>query len=140
MTPGEVNADGLWWAHSHVVILILRSGYADGYLSNRSINGQIGECSCKSVWFCLISPAEQQNGSAIILEHRFYGLSNPIDNLKTESLKLHTIQQAIDDLEYFAKNVVLPQPDGDQVTPDKTPWILAGGSYSGAYIKTVVSM
>jgi len=98
------------------------------------------ECSCKSVWFCLISPAEQQNGSAIILEHRFYGLSNPIDNLKTESLKLHTIQQAIDDLEYFAKNVVLPQPDGDQVTPDKTPWILAGGSYSGAYIKTVVSM
>jgi len=60
--------------------------------------------------------------------------------LKTESLKLHTIQQAIDDFEYFAKNVVLPQPDGDKVTPDKTPWILVGGSYAGVYIKTVASM
>jgi len=125
---------------SAMSMFILRSGYADGYLSNRSINGQIGKCSCKSVWLCLIPPAQQQNGSAIILEHRFYGLSNPIDNLKTESLKLHTIQQAIDDLEYFAKNVVLPQPDGDKVTPDKAPWILVGGSYSGVYIKTVAFM
>ena len=67
-----------------------------------------------------------------MLEHRFYGLSNPTDNLTSENLKLHTIQQAIDDLEYFAKNVVLPQPDGDKVTPDKAPWVLVGGSYSGA--------
>ncbi|KAF9450668.1 hypothetical protein P691DRAFT_809949 [Macrolepiota fuliginosa MF-IS2] len=101
MTPGETNADG----------------YANSYLTNRTINGQI---------------AQQHSGSAIILEHRFYGLSNPIDNLKSESLKLHTIQQAIDDLEYFTKNVVLPQPDGDQLTPDKAPWVLVGGSYSGA--------
>ncbi|KXN92345.1 Putative serine protease K12H4.7 [Leucoagaricus sp. SymC.cos] len=101
MTPGEINANG----------------YADRYLTNQTINGQI---------------AQQQNGAAIILEHRFYGLSNPIDNLKSESLKLHTIQQAIDDLEYFAKNVVLPQPDGANVTPDKAPWVLVGGSYSGA--------
>jgi len=35
---------------------------------------------------------------------------------------------------------VLPQPDGDKVTPDKAPWILVGGSYSGMYIKTVVFM
>jgi len=71
--------------------------------------------------------AEQQSGSVIIIEHRFYGLSNPIDNLKSESLKYHTIQQAIDDLEYFTKNVILPQPNGDQLTPDKArtvgpPW------------------
>ncbi|KAG5639714.1 hypothetical protein H0H81_005897 [Sphagnurus paluster] len=95
-------------------------GNADGYytyLTNRTINGQI---------------AQQQNGSTIVLEHRFYGFSNPRPDLSVESLKLHTLQQAIDDLEYFAKTVNLPMPGGDQVTPDKAPWILIGGSYSGA--------
>jgi hypothetical protein len=67
----------------------------------------------------------------IIIEHRFYGLSNPIDNLKSESLQYHTIQQAIDDLEYFTKNVVLPQPNGDKLAPGQAPWVLFGGSYSG---------
>ncbi|KAF7775751.1 hypothetical protein Agabi119p4_4144 [Agaricus bisporus var. burnettii] len=92
-------------------------GYADSYLSTKAISGQI---------------AQQQNGSVVIIEHRFYGLSNPINDLKAESLKYHTIQQAIEDLEYFIKNVILPQPDGDRLTPDKAPWVLFGGSYSGA--------
>ncbi|KAF5387993.1 hypothetical protein D9615_000647 [Tricholomella constricta] len=87
------------------------------YLTNRTINGQI---------------AQQQNGSTIVLEHRFYGFSNPRPDLSVESLKLHTLQQAIDDLVYFAQTVNLPMPGGDQVTPDKAPWILIGGSYSGA--------
>ncbi|GLB34086.1 putative to MEROPS serine peptidase family S28 [Lyophyllum shimeji] len=93
---------------------------ADGYypyLTNFSIHGQI---------------AQQQNGSTILLEHRFYGFSNPRPDLSVESLRLHTIQQAIDDLVYFAQHVHLPMPGGDQVTPDKAPWILIGGSYSGA--------
>lgn len=77
--------------------------------------------------------AQQQNGSAIVLEHRFYGLSNPYPDLSVKSLRLHTIQQAINDLEYFAKNVNLPMPGGDSVSPDKAPWILVGGSYSGVY-------
>ncbi|KAL0955656.1 hypothetical protein HGRIS_001883 [Hohenbuehelia grisea] len=103
-------------------IILMTPGEANaqpysGYLTNRTINGLI---------------AQQQNGSAIVLEHRFYGLSNPKPDLSAESLKLHTIQQAIDDLEYFAKNVKLPQPDGDKVAPGQAPWILIGGSYSGA--------
>ena len=87
-----------------------------GYLTNRTINGQI---------------AQQQSGATIVLEHRYYGLSNPFNNLSTASLEFHTIQQAIDDLVYFANNVKLPQPDGGDVTPDKAPWVLIGGSYSG---------
>lgn len=75
--------------------------------------------------------AQQQNASTIVLEHRYYGLSNPFDDLSDASLKFHTIQQAIDDLVFFAENVDLPMPGGDQVTPDKAPWILIGGSYSG---------
>ncbi|KIM46447.1 hypothetical protein M413DRAFT_314906 [Hebeloma cylindrosporum] len=88
-----------------------------GYLTNRTINGLI---------------AQQQNGTTIVLEHRFYGLSNPLPDLSVASLRVHTIQQAINDLEYFAKNVNLPMPGGDSITPDKAPWILIGGSYSGA--------
>ncbi|KAF7332418.1 putative extracellular serine carboxypeptidase [Mycena kentingensis (nom. inval.)] len=88
-----------------------------GYLTNSTINGQI---------------AQQQSGAAIVLEHRFYGLSNPHPDLSVESLRLHTLQQAIDDLEYFANNVVLPMPNGGKLKPGTTPWILVGGSYSGA--------
>jgi len=92
------------------------SGYS-GYLANGTINGQI---------------AQQQNGSTIVLEHRFYGLSNPFPDLSVSSLRVHTIQQAIDDLVYFAQNVNLPMPNGNNVAPGKAPWILIGGSYSGA--------
>ena len=81
--------------------------------------------------FYLISIAQQQHGCTVIIEHRFFGLSNPAQNLSTESLQVLTVQQAIDDLEYFAKTVTLPMPDGDKVGPGKAPWILVGRSYSG---------
>ncbi|TCD70021.1 hypothetical protein EIP91_005273 [Steccherinum ochraceum] len=100
MTPGEANA----------------APYT-GYLTNRTINGQI---------------AQQEHGATIVIEHRFFGLSNPKPDLSSNSLKLLSIQQAIDDLEYFAKNVKLPMPGGDKVKPGQVPWVLVGGSYSGA--------
>lgn len=78
-----------------------------------------------------VPSAQQQNGSTIVLEHRFYGLSNPYPNLSVSSLKFHTIQQAVDDLVYFAQNVNLPMPGGDSVAPNEAPWVLVGGSYSG---------
>ena len=92
------------------------AGYS-GYLNNHTLNGLV---------------ADQQNGATVVLEHRFYGLSNPFPDLSSQSFRVHTIQQAIDDLEYFAKNVKLPMPGGDEVAPGKAPWILIGGSYSGA--------
>ncbi|THG94869.1 hypothetical protein EW026_g6683 [Hermanssonia centrifuga] len=88
-----------------------------GYLTNETINGQI---------------AQQEHGATIVLEHRYYGLSNPFSDLSVQSLQYHTIQQAIDDLEYFATNVQLPMPGGDNVSITTTPWVLVGGSYSGA--------
>ncbi|KAI0725259.1 peptidase S28 [Fomitopsis betulina] len=91
-------------------------GY-EGYLTNRTVNGMI---------------AQELNGATIVIEHRYYGYSNPYNNLSVESLQYHTIKQAIDDLVYFAYNVKLPMPGGDHVTPEKAPWILIGGSYSGA--------
>ncbi|KAF9256491.1 hypothetical protein L218DRAFT_1081344 [Marasmius fiardii PR-910] len=77
--------------------------------------------------------AQTFKGSTILLEHRFYGESNPIPDLKGTTLaKYHTIEQAMNDLEYFAKNVKLPMHGGDQLGPDKAPWILSGCSYMGA--------
>ncbi|RXW25473.1 hypothetical protein EST38_g449 [Candolleomyces aberdarensis] len=87
------------------------------YLTNATIMGTI---------------AQETNGATIILEHRFYGESNPYPDLSIESFRVHTIQQAIEDLEYFANNVVLAMPGGDQVAPHQVPWIYAGGSYAGA--------
>ena len=76
--------------------------------------------------------AETLSGVVILLEHRFFGQSNPYPNLSEESFSVHTLQQAIDDHEYFANNVVLDMPGGDQVGPNNAPWILVGGSYAGA--------
>lgn len=107
-------------SNPHIFIFLIYKcfwlGYS-GYLTNLTINGLI---------------AQQQNGSTVLVEHRFYGLSNPLPDLSVKSLQLHTIQQAIEDLVYFAQNVHLPMPGGDQVSPDKAPWILVGGSYAGA--------
>ncbi|KAI9444475.1 peptidase S28 [Lactarius indigo] len=105
-TPGEANAQGY-----------------TGYLTNRTINGQI---------------AKQQNGATIVIEHRFYGLSNPYPDLSVASLKYLTIDQAINDLVFFAKNVTLPFPGGDKVSPMYAPWVLVGGSYSGTLAVAVV--
>ncbi|KAL6309641.1 peptidase S28 [Sparassis latifolia] len=110
-------------------IILLTPGEinADGYesyLTNDTMNGLI---------------AEQQNGATIVLEHRFYGYSNPYQNLSVQSLQVHTIQQAIDDLVYFASNADLPMPGGDHVTPTEAPWILIGGSYSGALTSFTVA-
>ena len=80
--------------------------------------------------------AQENHGASIVLEHRFFGFSNPYPDLSDKSLAVHTLENAIDDLVYFANNVKLPFPndlqDPSQVGPDKVPWILVGGSYPGA--------
>jgi pimeloyl-ACP methyl ester carboxylesterase len=94
------------------------AGY-QGYLTNGTINGQI---------------AQQEKGATIVFEHRFFGLSNPYNNLTVQSLQLLTLDQSTADVAYFAENVVLPMPGGDQVAPGEAPWFLVGGSYSGALV------
>ncbi|KAG0695581.1 serine carboxypeptidase S28-domain-containing protein [Suillus ampliporus] len=92
------------------------NGY-EGYLANETINGLI---------------AQQQSDATILIEHRFFGYSNPYDNLTSQSLVLLTIEQAVNDLVYFTTTADLPMPGGDAVKPGQAPWILIGGSYSGA--------
>uniref|UniRef100_D8Q3J1 Peptidase S28 n=1 Tax=Schizophyllum commune (strain H4-8 / FGSC 9210) TaxID=578458 RepID=D8Q3J1_SCHCM len=85
------------------------------YITNKTINGLI---------------AQQESGLLIIMEHRFYGQSNPYPNLNEDSLKYLSLEQAIQDNVYFARNVKL-DVDVD-TSPEATPWILIGASYAGA--------
>jgi len=86
------------------------------YLTNKTLPGMI---------------AQQEGGATIVYEHRFYGLSNPYPDLSVQSFSVHTLEQAIEDADYFARNVKLPMPGGDAVGPENNPWIFVGGSYSG---------
>ncbi|KAK0468596.1 peptidase S28 [Armillaria novae-zelandiae] len=79
-----------------------------GYVTNSTINGVI---------------AQRYGGAAIVLEHRFFGESNPYPNLDVTSFQYHTLAQAIED-----------NDNGDTVSPDKAPWIIIGGSYPGALV------
>ena len=58
-----------------------------------------------------------------MLEHRFFGESNPYDDLSVQSFRVHNVQQAVADLAYFAQNVQLPMPGGDAVQPGKAPYV-----------------
>ncbi|KAG8978996.1 hypothetical protein FRC05_009206 [Tulasnella sp. 425] len=91
----------------------------DGSVTNSSITGYL---------------AQLNKGAAVVLEHRFFGKSNPYPDLSETSFKVHTIEQALADVVYFAQNVHLPMPNGTKVGPDKAPWVIIGGSYPGALV------
>ncbi|KAH9936837.1 peptidase S28 [Epithele typhae] len=82
--------------------------------------------------------AHALNGSGVVIEHRFFGESNPYPDLSSESLLVHTVEQAIEDMVYFARNVKLPQPGGDKLAPGNTAWIMVGCSYPGALTSFLV--
>ncbi|KDQ19648.1 hypothetical protein BOTBODRAFT_444845 [Botryobasidium botryosum FD-172 SS1] len=83
--------------------------------------------------------AQATKGAVVFLEHRYFGLSSPYPDLSEESLRFHTLEQAIDDFVYFAKTAVLPMPGGDCVGADTTPWLLFGGSYPGALVNWIMN-
>ncbi|OAA34976.1 Peptidase S28 [Metarhizium rileyi] len=76
--------------------------------------------------------AQTNGGAALILEHRYWGESSPYKSLTTETLQFLTLDQSIQDLVYFAKNVQLPFDKAGSSKPDKAPWVLSGCSYPGA--------
>lgn len=78
--------------------------------------------------------AQQNQGAFIRIEHRYFGPSTPYEHLDTETLQHMTLENAVQDLVYFAHNVVFPfdKTNGKATKPDQAPWLLAGCSYSGA--------
>ncbi|RYP67011.1 hypothetical protein DL769_005871 [Monosporascus sp. CRB-8-3] len=88
-----------------------------GYLGNTTLPGYY---------------AQQLKGAVIIIEHRYWGESVPYDKLTTETLQDLNLPNAIRDMTYFAKNVDCEFCEGGTCNSDENPWVLIGGSYSGA--------
>ncbi|KZT12085.1 peptidase S28 [Laetiporus sulphureus 93-53] len=70
-------------------------------------------------------------GVGVVLEHRYYGSSMPVENLTTDSLRWLNNDQAAADSANFMANVQFQGIDEDLTAPN-TPWIYYGGSYAGA--------
>ncbi|KAL4883517.1 serine carboxypeptidase S28-domain-containing protein [Aspergillus karnatakaensis] len=78
--------------------------------------------------------AKEYHGLGVILEHRYYGTSYPVEEITPESLRFLTTEQALADYAYFASNVVFPGLEDHDLTAAATPWIAYGGSYAGAMV------
>ncbi|KAF2102204.1 serine carboxypeptidase [Rhizodiscina lignyota] len=84
--------------------------------------------------------AKEIGAATIVLEHRYWGTSTPYTEFTTENLKYLTLDNAIHDLTYFAKNAKLPFDHRSASNAQNTPWVLIGGSYSGALSAWVESV
>ncbi|KAF2743718.1 hypothetical protein M011DRAFT_480460 [Sporormia fimetaria CBS 119925] len=71
------------------------------------------------------------NGLGVIMEHRYYGTSQPFNDLSVQSLRFLSTEQALADVDYFARNVKFAGIK-ENLTALNTPWIVYGGSYPGA--------
>lgn len=69
--------------------------------------------------------AKELGALYVVLEHRFYGESNPEESLSTSHLAYLTSQQALADAAYFIENF-------NQTLKNPGPWVVFGCSYSGA--------
>ncbi|CAD8215475.1 unnamed protein product [Paramecium octaurelia] len=93
-----------------------------------------GEYTCPGIMqerLFIIQLAKEFNALIIILEHRYYGKSMPLgsESLKDENLRYLSTRQALDDLAYFQRFMVLNKKHGIK---SQNPWIAIGGSYPGA--------
>lgn len=75
--------------------------------------------------------AQKIGAAMILLEHRYWGTSSPYTELTTANMTYLTLENAIADLNYFASTVKLPFAKAPSNAKD-VPWVLIGGSYSGA--------
>lgn len=63
---------------------------------------------------------------------RYFGKSIPFPELTSETLRYLNLPNSIYDMTYFANTVELPWDSKNETHPSKSPWVLIGGSYSGA--------
>ncbi|KAI1326283.1 serine carboxypeptidase S28 [Xylariaceae sp. FL0255] len=87
-----------------------------GYLENTTLPGRY---------------AQEFNGAVVMLEHRYWGKSIPYDTLTAETLQYLNLPNAIADQTNFAESFS-ETFCGDACSASQAPWVLVGGSYSGA--------
>ena len=74
-------------------------------------------------------------GLGVVLEHRYYGESVPVETYSTDDLRWLNNEEALEDSAYFIENFQPPKELGieaEDLRADKTPYIYYGGSYAGA--------
>ncbi|OCF56353.1 serine carboxypeptidase [Kwoniella mangroviensis CBS 10435] len=76
-------------------------------------------------------------GIGIVLEHRYYGESVPVDSFSTDDLRFLNNKEALEDSAYFIENFEPPSSirslsSSNALHPNNTAWIYYGGSYAGA--------
>ncbi|WVR08970.1 hypothetical protein IAU60_006029 [Kwoniella sp. DSM 27419] len=76
------------------------------------------------------------NGIGIVLEHRYYGDSVPVESFSTDDLRYLNNAEALEDSAYFIKHFKAPasvlEISEESLRPNNTAWIYYGGSYAGA--------
>lgn len=73
-------------------------------------------------------------GLGVVIEHRYFGRSQPTANLTTENYRFLSTDQALADTAYFAQHIVFPGHEHENMTASARPWITYGGSYAGAFV------
>lgn len=110
-----------WWSEGGPVVFFTPGEInVTGYQSYASLNRTTGVL------------ASELGAAVIVMEHRYWGMSSPYDNLTTENMRYLTLPNAIADFTNFATNAQLPFDPNGTSTADKVPWVFSGGSYSGA--------
>jgi hypothetical protein len=94
---------------------------ADGYNKTYTTQNRLTGLFAKTV-----------GGAVVIMEHRYWGTSSPFPNLTVSNLQYLTLENAIQDHAYFARNFDPPFDKSGQSHPDNAPWVFSGGSYPGA--------
>ncbi|KAF2149996.1 putative serine peptidase [Myriangium duriaei CBS 260.36] len=110
------------WGGPGYPVILMTPGEIDAtnytrYTTNLTLTGMIGQ---------------RIGGAVVVLEHRYWGKSSPYPELTTASLQQLTLDNSIADLTNFAKTVKLPFAQNASSNADAVPWVLVGGSYSGA--------
>lgn len=70
--------------------------------------------------------ARKNGGMMVLLEHRYFGKSFPVDDLSEKNLEYLTISQVIGDLEQFALRGL-----NSGLESHRVPWVLIGSGYAG---------
>ncbi|KAJ2896682.1 serine carboxypeptidase S28-domain-containing protein [Zalerion maritima] len=114
--------DAASWKGEGSPIFLFNPGETDaedmvGYLSNETLPGML---------------ADLYGGAVLVVEHRYFGKSLPFNDLTAETLQYLNLPNSIYDMTYFASSVSLPFDEHNHTHPSKSPWVLIGGSYSGA--------
>jgi hypothetical protein len=76
--------------------------------------------------------AQEIGAAIVVIEHRYWGFSSPFEELTTPNMQYLTLKNSIADLNHFALTADLPFDTTGGSNAGKAPWVLVGGSYSGA--------